>query len=108
MICTICSAVNFGGIPLRGRSFKPVTIKSRRSSSPISYGLLVGLSLALAGATTLARVLRPPNAPFTVNAGDPFAYVAAAALLTTVALAAMAGPSRRAAKLDPVVALRRD
>src|SRR5262249_22105899 len=26
MICTICSAVNFGGVPLRGRSLKPVKL----------------------------------------------------------------------------------
>lgn len=32
----ICSAVNVGGVPLRGRSIKPVRTKSRKSSLLIS------------------------------------------------------------------------
>ncbi len=73
---------------------------------PIASGLLLGLSLALAGASALARGLQ--NAPFAMNTHDPFAFTAAAALLAAVALAAMLGPARLATLVDPIQALREE
>jgi ABC-type antimicrobial peptide transport system permease subunit len=43
-----------------------------------------------------------------VTPTDPIAVGAAAALIVTVAIAAGLIPSRRAARLDPTVALRQD
>ena len=74
---------------------------------PIAAGLLVGLLLAYAAATLLARVTQFfRDMLFTVNAHDFMAYGAATTLLAAVIFAAMLGPARRAMKVDPMVALR--
>jgi ABC-type lipoprotein release transport system permease subunit len=43
---------------------------------------------------------------FGVDARDPVTFAAVPALLTLVAVAAAWGPARRAARVDPVTALR--
>jgi ABC-type lipoprotein release transport system permease subunit len=45
---------------------------------------------------------------FHVSPGDPAAYVMAAVVLTTLAVAAALQPSRRAARVDPAITLRED
>ena len=65
-------------------------------------GLLAGAVGALAAGRLLASSL------FGVAAGDPVAFGAAALVLLLAALAASYLPARRAARLDPMVALRRE
>jgi predicted permease len=67
-----------------------------------ALGALVGLGLSLA----VARLVR--GLLFGVAAYDPAAFLAAPALLGLVALAACSIPGWRAARVDPVVALRQD
>jgi putative ABC transport system permease protein len=62
-------------------------------------GLVIGLAIALALTRLMTALL------FEVRATDPTIYVAIAALLTLVAVAASWIPSRRAAGLDPTKAL---
>ena len=63
-------------------------------------GLIVGSLLAAA----LARVVSASLVQ--VSPGDPVIYAAAAAFTVLITLCAAANPARRAAKVDPMVALR--
>jgi putative ABC transport system permease protein len=63
-----------------------------------------GLTIGLGGAVLLTRVLG--SLLFGVTATDPATFAAVAALVATVALVASYVPARRAARLDPVAALR--
>ncbi len=68
--------------------------------------VLGGIALGLAGALVGGRLLR--SLLFGVGAGDPSTLVVVTCFLTTVALAAIYLPARRAARSDPMIALRVD
>jgi len=70
----------------------------------IAVGLILGILLALPGSLALAKFFA--RAPFKTEMFDFASYGMAALLLVLVALAAMYIPARRAAKVDPMVALR--
>jgi putative ABC transport system permease protein len=63
-----------------------------------------GLICGLAGALALTRLLRAFL--FGVTPTDPTAFLAVAAVLSVVAMAATLAPARRAARVDPLTALR--
>jgi ABC-type antimicrobial peptide transport system permease subunit len=67
---------------------------------------VIGLALGLAGAFAASRILT--NLLFEVKPNDPLTYVTVSAILALVALAACYIPARRAAKVDPLVALRQE
>ena len=66
--------------------------------------LLIGVVIGLAGAFALTRLMR--TLLFEITATDPVTYVSVIGLLTVVALLACYIPARRAAKVDPLIALR--
>jgi predicted permease len=66
--------------------------------------ITLGLALGIGGAATLTRVLR--GMLYGVAATDPVTFGTMAAVLAAVALAACLVPARRAALVDPAVALR--
>ena len=65
-------------------------------------GLIIGVAAALPAARLISTQL------YGVTANDPATYAAIITLLLTVALGATLLPARRAARVDPMVALRAD
>jgi putative ABC transport system permease protein len=63
-----------------------------------------GIALGLAGAWALARLIR--GRLYDVSATEPVRFVMLALLLAAVALVAIYVPARRAATVDPLVAIR--
>jgi len=73
----------------------------------ISQGLrttLVGAAIGVLGALALSRTLE--SFLFGLSAYDPLTLATVVGLLITVALVACYVPARRAARVDPLVALR--
>jgi putative ABC transport system permease protein len=66
--------------------------------------LVVGLALGLAGAALLERTVR--GFLFNAQPHDPLTYALVALILLTAGLVAAALPARRAARVDPLIALR--
>ncbi len=66
----------------------------------------LGLVIGLIAAVLLARLVT--TMLFDVEPFDPMSYVATASLLATVSLLACYVPARRAMKVDPVIAMRRE
>jgi putative ABC transport system permease protein len=78
----------------------------RAGLRPVVIGLATGVGLTLAASIALTQVLR--QMPFAFNARDPLVYATVAALLVDAAVAATLGPALRAAKSDPMWALRQE
>lgn len=66
----------------------------------------IGLSTGLAGSVAAARVLA--GFLYDVKPTDPMTYAAVAAFVALATLAASYWPARRAARIDPLIALRQD
>jgi putative ABC transport system permease protein len=68
--------------------------------TPVCVGLSAGIGAALILTRALSGVL------YGVNSTDPLTFAAVSLLLAVIALLACGVPARRAARIDPMVALR--
>jgi ABC-type antimicrobial peptide transport system permease subunit len=72
----------------------------RQSARPVGIGVVLGLAFGAAAARLLQSFL------YGIPAADPVTFSGATALLVLCALAAAWLPARRAARIDPMAALR--
>jgi len=72
----------------------------RESTFPVLFGLLVGMVLAVGASYLLRGIL------FGLHTVDGISFVGVSLLFLTIALLAAYPPSRRAMRVDPIVALR--
>lgn len=85
---------------LGAREAQVAAMVVRRAIALTAAGLGLGLALAMAAARWLSTLL------FGVTAADPVALVGTCVLLAAAAVAASYAPARRAARVDPAMALR--
>jgi putative ABC transport system permease protein len=72
----------------------------KRGMALVLIGIACGIVLSLASARLMSGLL------FGITATDPLTFIGVAALLALVAFVANYLPARRAASVDPIVALR--
>jgi predicted permease len=89
-------------VALGARSLDVRRLVLGRGLRPAVAGVVVGLVVALAAARVLAAQL------YAVRPADPLTFALVAAALLAVAVLAAWGPARRAARVDPMTALRAD
>jgi hypothetical protein len=93
-----------GGSSVNGLLLRPVPLASPDRLLASLFTVVSGIALGLAGARALARLIR--GRLYDVSATEPVRFVMLAPLLAAVALVAIYVPARRAATVDPLVAIR--
>jgi hypothetical protein len=79
-----------------------VRLVVRQSLVPVTIGLAFGLAVAFVGSRYLGSLL------FGVDARDPLSFAAAGVFLFLTAVLATLPPAWRAARIDPIIALRQE
>jgi ABC-type lipoprotein release transport system permease subunit len=109
---SICSAASYVvGLRMRGIGIRVALGADRRAigrlvllqgSMPVVTGIVIGIGLALWASRFVAALV------FEVSPWDPLTFITVTLVLASLALVASYVPARRAARLDPVQALRHD
>jgi ABC-type antimicrobial peptide transport system permease subunit len=87
-------------IALGARRWDVLSLILSQGAKLTLIGVLIGVAASLGLTKLMARML------YGVSASDPFTFFGVAILLSLVALAACYIPTRRAMRVDPMVALR--
>ncbi len=87
---------------LGARSVEVLCLTLRQGMGLVAIGVTIGMAAALA----LTRLMR--SLLYEVSAADPLTFAAVALLLALAAFLACYIPARRAARIDPMVALRHE
>ena len=87
-------------IALGARTAEVLRMVLRQGMAPVVVGVAAGILTALAMGRLLASQL------YGVSARDPMVFATVAAVLMGIAVCACLAPARRAARIDPVTALR--
>jgi len=77
-----------------------VRLVAQQGFTPVAVGLAVGLAAGLGASRLIAGIL------YEVKPTDPVTYLSVIAILAAVALVACIAPARRAARVDPLLAIR--
>jgi ABC-type antimicrobial peptide transport system permease subunit len=75
-------------------------------SRPVLAGIIVGIAVAFGFSSGVVKVLE--HAPIPLRSTSPIPYGVVALSLTLAALTAMIGHARRAARIEPLIALREE
>jgi hypothetical protein len=78
-----------------------------QSALPVGFGLLAGVGLAAGLAIVLVSTLGSESGN-TIRVFDPMAYVASLLVIVVACVLAASVPALRAARVDPIAALRQD
>ncbi len=89
-------------VALGARPRQVIELVATQALLPVALGIVAGLGAAAAAARLLAAGL------YEMNPHDPRMYASVTALLVLTAITAMAVPARRAATVDPVIALQEE
>jgi ABC-type antimicrobial peptide transport system permease subunit len=116
LLALMLSAVGLYGVIayMVGRRTREIGVRMALGAQPATVRLLVlregvlvvapGVAFGMLGAFAVTRLLT--SWLYGVRATDPWTFIVAATVLSAVALLASWIPARRAAQLDPVLALR--
>jgi putative ABC transport system permease protein len=87
-------------IALGAQPLQVIELVARQGLLPVALGIAIGLGVAMAAARLLTARL------YEMSPKDPLVYVLVTGCLILTAIAATAVPARRAATVDPAIALR--